>query len=274
MIEEYTKTTMEVEAWLNTMPHDVVCVLTARSILRSLPIEFVRHIKYYEKTYDWSLRTHGRVDELGATILPMFRSIAVTLYAGVWGDRMIDFLKTGSILKIAGFSLAAIPIEYVHHERAGRAAAATIAYKSLSDFGLVGSLKRYSHIEKKRRYLEGRDISASEDATFIEADGSAVELTKRPLWTDADDFLKHPVGEDWLNLKERLHVLDQHWEVWTTWYESLLHGTWYTSKSEQTEVGLSPTNGDYGRVTLPSLYGEDPLKANREIKAILQRKGR
>ena len=106
------------------------------------------------------------------------------------------------------------------------------------------------------------------DAQFVKMGGSANVLAVQPLWNGNSKINNFPVKleQDWQILKQFLIDLNQGWEVWIDWYEARLRGE---SLIEEIEIG-DPENGQYGRVTLPVDYYNDPAKANAAIKEIIE----
>jgi len=279
---------VEIETWLDSLPYEVICVFSARCVLRAIPGEMRRHEKIEvdrnallmrfpeaeRKAHQQWYRDNRPIVPLEKQMYPRFIRACLTLYAGIWPNRLNDLLLEDAAGQVkrhrtTSYRLAAASLEYAAHDRAAHAAAAGYGARTVMnwDCGIVGSLERCQRIEEQPTSHELSDLTLCEDAIFIREGGTALELAKRPLWTDIDDFPNYWFGEYWLKMKARLLALEQDWEVWTSWYEAILYGTWPESMSERTELGL---DGSCGRMTLPGHYYDDVLRANRQIKKTLR----
>ncbi|MEO0960354.1 MAG: hypothetical protein AAFY66_18195, partial [Pseudomonadota bacterium] len=98
------------------------------------------------------------------------------------------------------------------------------------------------------------------DAAAIWEGYGAAALARRPLWPDG--AMPPTLADVWGALKTRLLARqDEHWEVWTEWYEARLRG-------DSGNPAL-----EYERVTSPEIDWEaGPATVNAKIKEIIERR--
>ena len=100
--------------------------------------------------------------------------------------------------------------------------------------------------------------SLSQDATVLAAGASADELRAAPLWRSGEpDWAR----EAWADLKSYLAQFpEEHWEVWTDWYEDRLAGRPINTALER------------DRIAIPSeekLWEQGPAAVNARLKQII-----
>jgi hypothetical protein len=139
--------------------------------------------------------------------------------------------------------------ESLHREVAARSAsqATTVAAAGFMNAYDPQAAEQF-HASRGPHWIKNRELSeaeraiwaaAWEDVRRLENGGDTQSLLMQPLWLTP---LAQYVGDDWRNLSARLlGRSDEHWGVWTDWYEARLAGG--GDLSERNEIA---------RVSLPN----------------------
>lgn len=116
----------------------------------------------------------------------------------------------------------------------------------------------------KVAHFTGREISSavSQDALFVVQGGGESALASRPLWPGG---MPDWAADNWRQLKEVLPA-NEHWEVWTRWYDDRLAGRVYREPAE-----LAFVTDSLGAAAIPGEAPEvDPVEANKWIAGQLE----
>ena len=103
--------------------------------------------------------------------------------------------------------------------------------------------------------------SVSEDCEAIEAGADPASLAARPLWLSRKSDWS---VELWNDLKRKLLTRNEHWEVWTDWYEAKLRGDASDEQIEMARVREIKNNE----------WERGPLVVNARIKEIITKHSR
>jgi hypothetical protein len=245
----------EFEKWLRNQPHEVVLVISARAALRALPVfmDDSRHM------------ANGEI-QTRPLVLSVIQALAL-IFAVAKYPKKIQILITKSDqfaastfaqpLNASGYAAEAAYSAY-NYVRGGNAKdAALAAFNSSAAVANHAATAVGASLDAAIIASSAMHVAAARDAEFINNGYSSDALVNAPLWLE--ESLEW-VTRLWRQTKASLDSMDEGWDVWTRWYDSILEG--------------KPTPGgeelDIFRVRLKS--EEDWKKSLAEVNQLIKRK--
>lgn len=198
---------------MRRQPLEVARVISARAAMRVLP--FMHEPAQYQP--------EDRPDRR----LTLFRANAIAFsHAALRSDKQIteaaDAIRTLTQLdsqlygstKVASRAIVAISTGFpVDGGQRAENAAKAITTSQFSNTGTVEA--------------------AAADAASLYAGLSAVKLVEKPLWPQG---CSDSITQSWVSFRDDLLTENEHWEVWTIWYEARLAGAPYDPVLERQRV--------------------------------------
>jgi len=239
-------------------PRDLAVAFAARAALRVLPIV-------------WEAQRIGHNgDQLSDIALSVFRATAIAWARAVFPIRSREF------------AIAAAEASYAATKASGAAPAASQAARAAA-FAAEGAFVTgdalFAAVDVASDAAFAADAVAafwsavSSDATRVEEEGvAASDIAGSPLW-QRQRFHYHsdrqPVVELvkeqpdrlrslWLELKATLVAANDHWDVWTDWYDDRLDGRIRNEKRELAYVRIED-----------ALWNQGPAVVNAEIRRLV-----
>ena len=249
-----------VALWVNSVSHQVGSVFAARSTLRTVPLlsELIGHSELSDPP-------------ILDIIFPLW-AMAVAHSSGTWPNAELPLVLVAEMAKktsrhFYGYSLGNEIVDLAARaaSSAGDAVSAIIDSNEIHSGSVAMTAMRVAYAFSDDIKIHSQHLW---DAQFVEKGSSVKDLAIQPLW-NGDSMENHfplQLKQKWQILKQHLIALNQDWDVWIDWYEARLDGK---PLIEEIEIG-DPENGQYGRVTLPVDYYNDPAKANAAIKEIIE----
>ena len=100
--------------------------------------------------------------------------------------------------------------------------------------------------------------AVADDVRLLLADVSPIQLAAKPLWQGLAPFWYDLA---WPDLKDKLLKLDDHWEVWTDWYEARVSG-----RKSNREIEIARLSFE------EALWTEGPTAVNSRILELHEKK--
>lgn len=215
------KSRADISKWTEDKSRDILIVFAARAALRTVPFfASIIHNKNTPQTM------------ASAIILPSLWAAGSVLSAGTWPDRA-EHTAIAAATSNATTAAAAIA------DTDATTAARTIAYAAATTTATtIAAIATTAAITATNAAATATTTAAATATTTVNAyaayaaysnDANAIAngldakgLAFAPLWPDRKTPTR--VRERWENLKTFLLDLNEDWDVWTGWYESILRG--------------------------------------------------
>jgi hypothetical protein len=231
---------LEIQTRLALQPQELITAFAARAALRTVP-----------KIILGLPKNHKAIETLrNREIIPVFRAISTAwLRSEQLSDRLAPMAESAASMAFhVGGEISSKSARAVL--AAASAAAECSSRATVRDAATFGATAIYASIQLS----QDCESAFSNDAGNLES--SASKLTRLPLW-----LLGEPrwANEGWAEIKKMLSDANEHWDVWTDWYEARLEGR------------VVDSNLEWQRVTLEEgFWGKSPYLLNAEIKRIIE----
>lgn len=237
----------DLEEWLVRQKSDVLYALIARSALRFIPL------------IDSIITNNSQLPR--AELIRMFRAIAEVLCKIQWPETAVNVSGYRELIKIIRkldkYAFAASPTYNA------------IESFELSLLQLSGGNKRLAvknYIIATNRFekvLESSKQATQLDIDFLLRENNVINLLNFSLW---GGYYPSSMQSRWNAIKQVLLNDDPNWQVWTQWYDKLVVGNHHFIK--EIEIG-SPINGEFGRISFPPHWYNNPKKLNASLQEII-----
>ena len=198
-----------VKVWLDAQSKEARLVVAVRASLRVFPLLDEEFRKPSAKQ-----ETIGR-----RIILPILRALAVSVVAIKYPNRILGLQVAATnatqIVADAADSLSGTALFSAQSATAAIVASSTLENETLVEYALRDSIS-YA-IQASNSVFK----AIQQDMELISAGKAPAVVAAIPLW-----FVASPAfGPPWKRLRETLIELDDSWEVWTRWYDSIMEGS-------------------------------------------------
>ena len=243
----------DLEKWLNVLPGEqrrqVAVAIACRAALRVVPV-----------VETWLRGDEGRAIDI---VLPIFRAMAASwaVAVGPAGDAELRNAAHAA----AAFAAPALRATDTTDAADAAYSAADAAYSAAYAAAYAAAVyAAYAAYAAARAAAADAWEAVKADVNAIVNGESVPEMVNTPLWPNGTPAW---VQELWDSMKRRLLAReDEHWEVWTNWYDVRLDPSkaipCYSPPIEELERK---------RVLLPDeLWQQGPAAVNAEIKRLIE----
>ncbi|MGX1050857.1 hypothetical protein AB7M74_001792 [Bradyrhizobium japonicum] len=227
----------DVTRWLKVQPQDVSVAFAARAALRVIPVFKM-----------------GRPRRLRRT-LRMFRCVAAAWTVAAYPDDR-DKLVAAALNAFNFVGLKPQGIQRSESAAISAAAAASLEGDILSSASAAASSAIDAAASMGRESFEDALAALASDAEQLARRLPAPTLAKQPLWLNTSAGLPDRFDDEWQEQKASLLSANEHWGVWTTWYEDRLIGQVHGAALEVARVADVPA----------AVWKSDPIIANTFIQ--------
>jgi hypothetical protein len=242
-----------VTGWLKEQSDDIAVVFAARAALRVLPtIKLMPEITLSLLSLPRSRPEFGR-STTREVVLRVFRAVSTAWAVAAYpGHRRA--LNNAARAALPGLGDTRVPSPILAAAYASATASGEPGAASRASTAIVYTLDAARSLDSEafQSLLE----ALATDASLLNDRFSAVTLANSKLWPGNGPNWVH---DDWAELKLGLLDADEHWEIWTRWYEERLAGTTTNQEAEIARVTIK--NG---------IWDQEAKAVNVYIKELLE----